>query len=130
VNSWICARQRLLLDDLSLGRLHDGGLQLLLLAQRLLFLDQHLLCLADLIDAGFLFGDLLLGDGGGERSGLLCLGLLALHRGVELGLLRLLVAQRHVVAGDLDVGHGLNGDGHTLLGVGALDFQWNRDDVQ
>ena len=72
----------------------DGGLQLLLLAQRLLLLDQHLLGLADLVDARFLLGDLLLGDGGGERPGLLGLGLLALDGGAELRLPRLLVAQR------------------------------------
>jgi hypothetical protein len=36
------------------------------------------LCFADLVDARFLLGDLLLRDRGGERSRLLGLGLLAL----------------------------------------------------
>ncbi len=39
-------------------------------------------------------------------------------------------AQRHVVARDLDVGDRLNGDRHTLLGVGALDLELDRHDVE
>ena len=39
-------------------------------------------------------------------------------------------AQRHVVAGDLDVGDRLDRDRHAFLRVGALDPQRNRDDVE
>jgi hypothetical protein len=38
--------------------------------------------------------------------------------------------QRHVVAGDLHVGHGLDGHRHAFLRVGALDAERDRDDVQ
>jgi hypothetical protein len=74
--------------------LHDGGEQLLLLARGFLLLDEHFLLLADLLDARFLLGDPLPRDGSGERTGLFRFLLFGLHGGVELGLLRLLVAQR------------------------------------
>ncbi len=38
--------------------------------------------------------------------------------------------QRHVVAGDLDVGDGLDRHRDALLGVRLLDAQRDRDDVQ
>ena len=54
-----------------LGRLDDRRLKLLFPAGGLLRLDEHFLLLADLVDADFLLGDLLPGDGGGQRAGLL-----------------------------------------------------------
>ena len=77
-----------------LGGLHDGRLEFLLLARGLLRLHQHFLLLADLVDAGLLFGDTLPGDRGRERPRLLGLLLLGLHSRVEFGLLRFLVPKR------------------------------------
>ncbi len=53
---------------LGLGRLHDRGLQLLFPAQRLPAPGRAPPALAHLIDARFLLGDLLPGDGGRERA--------------------------------------------------------------
>jgi hypothetical protein len=39
-------------------------------------------------------------------------------------------AQRHVVAGDLDVGDGIDRDRHAFLGVRTLDLERDRNDVQ
>ena len=82
-------------------------------------LHEHFLLLADLIDAGLLLGDALARDRGGERPGLLGFRLLGLHRGVELGLPRLLVAQR---LRDGDVGLVALGLAF-LVGHGRLDHR-------
>ena len=83
---------------LGLGGPDDRGQKLLLPPGRLLLLDRDLLLLADLLDPDLLLGDLLPRDRGGERPGLLRLGLLGLHHSVELGLLRLLVAHGSAIA--------------------------------
>ena len=105
---------------LGFGGLDDGGLQFLLLALDLLFLDGNLFLRAHPFDAHFLDHHRLLGLGVREGPGLGGRGLLRLDLGQELRLLHLKVALRRrnvgirVELGFLSFLHGL---GRPDLGV-------------